>query len=69
MPNGDAGRHMGLDVGDRRIGVALSDETATLASALTTARPDGRTQGRGGGGRRWPATTRWSRSWWACPST
>jgi putative Holliday junction resolvase len=30
------GRHMGLDVGDRRIGVALSDETATLASALTT---------------------------------
>ena len=27
---------MGLDVGDRRIGVALSDETATLASALTT---------------------------------
>jgi putative holliday junction resolvase len=31
-----SGRHMGLDVGDRRIGVALSDETATLASALTT---------------------------------
>ena len=30
------GRHMGLDVGDRRIGVALSDETATLASALLT---------------------------------
>jgi putative Holliday junction resolvase len=27
---------MGLDVGDRRIGVALSDETATLASALVT---------------------------------
>jgi putative Holliday junction resolvase len=27
---------MGLDVGDRRIGVALSDETATLASALLT---------------------------------
>jgi len=36
MPNGARGRHMGLDVGDRRIGVALSDETATLASALTT---------------------------------
>jgi putative pre-16S rRNA nuclease len=36
MPIGDRGRHMGLDVGDRRIGVALSDETATLASALTT---------------------------------
>jgi putative Holliday junction resolvase len=34
---------MGLDVGDRRIGVALSDETATLASALTTlARTGGR---------------------------
>jgi putative Holliday junction resolvase len=27
---------MGLDVGDRRIGVSLSDETATLASALVT---------------------------------
>lgn len=36
MPDGAGGRHMGLDVGDRRIGVALSDETATLASALTT---------------------------------
>jgi len=32
------GRHLGLDVGDRRIGVALSDETATLASGLTTLR-------------------------------
>jgi len=31
-------RHLGLDVGDRRIGVALSDETAALASALTTLR-------------------------------
>jgi putative Holliday junction resolvase len=29
-------RYLGLDVGDRRIGVALSDETATLASALVT---------------------------------
>ncbi len=29
-------RCLGLDVGDRRIGVALSDDTATLASALTT---------------------------------
>jgi putative Holliday junction resolvase len=36
MPIGARGRHMGLDVGDRRIGVALSDETATLASALMT---------------------------------
>jgi putative pre-16S rRNA nuclease len=34
---------MGLDVGDRRIGVALSDVTATLASAHTTlARTGGR---------------------------
>jgi putative Holliday junction resolvase len=29
-------RHLGLDVGDRRIGMALSDETATLATALPT---------------------------------
>jgi len=29
-------RYLGLDVGDRRIGVALSDETGTLASALLT---------------------------------
>lgn len=36
MPIDARGRHMGLDVGDWRIGVALSDETATLASALTT---------------------------------
>ena len=36
MPIGARVRHMGLDVGDRRIGVALSDETATLASALVT---------------------------------
>jgi putative Holliday junction resolvase len=27
---------LGLDVGDKRIGVALSDETATLASGLLT---------------------------------
>lgn len=31
-------RHLGLDVGDRSIGVALSDETATLASGLDTLR-------------------------------
>jgi putative holliday junction resolvase len=36
MPDAGRGRHMGLDVGDRRIGVSLSDETATLASALVT---------------------------------
>jgi putative Holliday junction resolvase len=36
MSGGARGRHMGLDVGDRRIGVALSDDTATLASPLTT---------------------------------
>jgi putative Holliday junction resolvase len=29
-------RYLGLDVGDKRIGVALSDETGTLASGLTT---------------------------------
>lgn len=29
-------RVMGLDVGDRRIGVALSDETGVLASPLST---------------------------------
>jgi putative holliday junction resolvase len=29
-------RYLGLDVGDKRIGVALSDETATLASGLQT---------------------------------
>jgi len=31
-------RYLGLDVGDARIGVALSDETATLASGLETIR-------------------------------
>ena len=31
-------RLLGLDVGDRTIGVALSDETATLASGLHTIR-------------------------------
>lgn len=29
-------RYLGLDVGDKHIGVALSDETATLASGLPT---------------------------------
>jgi putative holliday junction resolvase len=29
-------RYLGLDVGDRTIGVALSDETATLATGLST---------------------------------
>jgi len=29
-------RYLGLDVGDRRIGVALSDETQTLATGLET---------------------------------
>lgn len=29
-------RLLGLDVGDKRIGVALSDETATIASGLPT---------------------------------
>lgn len=31
-------RYLGLDVGDKAIGVALSDETATLASGLDTVR-------------------------------
>jgi len=31
-------RYLGLDVGDRTIGVALSDETGTLASGLDTLR-------------------------------
>lgn len=31
-------RHLGLDVGDKLIGAALSDETATLASGLETIR-------------------------------
>ena len=29
-------RYLGLDVGDKRIGVALSDESGTLASAVAT---------------------------------
>jgi putative Holliday junction resolvase len=29
-------RYLGLDVGDRRIGVALSDETGTIAGGLST---------------------------------
>jgi putative Holliday junction resolvase len=29
-------RYMGLDVGDRRIGVAVSDDTATLATGVDT---------------------------------
>ena len=41
MASGARGRHLGLDVGDRRIGVALSDETATLASGLATLRRTG----------------------------
>lgn len=32
----DSVRYLGLDVGDSRIGVARSDETATLASGLDT---------------------------------
>jgi putative Holliday junction resolvase len=34
-------RLLALDVGDVRIGVALSDESATLASGLATLRPRG----------------------------
>jgi len=32
----DAGRLLGVDWGERRIGLALSDETRTLAQPLTT---------------------------------
>jgi putative Holliday junction resolvase len=35
-------RYLGLDVGDVRIGVALSDETGTLASGILTLRRAGR---------------------------
>ncbi len=35
------GRIVGLDVGERRIGVAVSDVTATLARPLTTLRTTG----------------------------
>jgi putative Holliday junction resolvase len=34
-------RYLGLDVGDARIGVALSDETGTLASGLLTLQRSG----------------------------
>jgi putative Holliday junction resolvase len=34
-------RYLGLDVGDASIGVALSDETATIASGLATVRRRG----------------------------
>jgi putative Holliday junction resolvase len=34
-------RYLGLDVGDVKVGVALSDETATLASGLATVRRKG----------------------------
>lgn len=34
-------RYLGLDVGDKLIGVAVSDETATLASGIETVRRTG----------------------------
>jgi putative Holliday junction resolvase len=37
-------RYLGLDVGDKRIGVSLSDETATIAGGLETVRRVGRRQ-------------------------
>jgi putative holliday junction resolvase len=40
--NKEPGRVMALDVGGRRIGVALSDPTRVLASPLTTLRADPR---------------------------
>jgi putative holliday junction resolvase len=40
--SGEPGRVMALDVGGRRIGVALSDPTRVLASPLTTLRAEPR---------------------------
>src|SRR5512143_1989768 len=42
MMNSEPGRVMALDVGGRRIGVALSDATRVLASPLTTLRAEPR---------------------------
>ena len=42
MINHEPGRVMALDVGGRRIGVALSDSTRVLASPLTTLRAEPR---------------------------
>ena len=42
MSGGEPGRVMALDVGGRRIGVALSDSTRVLASPLTTLRAEPR---------------------------
>jgi putative Holliday junction resolvase len=42
MMNHEPGRVMALDVGGRRIGVALSDSTRVLASPLTTLRAEPR---------------------------
>jgi putative Holliday junction resolvase len=39
-------RYLGLDVGDRRIGVALSDETGTVATGLPTLTRVGRRKDR-----------------------
>ena len=36
---GGSGRLLGLDWGERRIGLALSDETQTLAQPLATLTP------------------------------
>lgn len=42
MKTGEPGRVMALDVGERRIGIALSDPTRTLAAPLTTIRAEPR---------------------------
>lgn len=41
-PAPPAGRAVGIDVGQRRIGIAVSDATGTLARPLTTLRLEGR---------------------------
>ncbi len=48
-------RYLALDVGERRIGVALSDETATLATGLDTLTRVGSAEGRRRPSPRWCA--------------
>ncbi len=61
-------RVVGVDLGERRIGVAVSDGTGTLASPRTTiersAQRRRRLERAGGRGRRGRGAIGW---WWACP--
>ena len=60
-------RVMALDLGDVRIGVGLSDETATLASGLVTLKAVGPRKDAQALAALARARTTWARSWWACP--